>query len=165
MIARNNPAGPLMERTVVITRVFHASRELVFRTWTDPAHLAAWWGPKDFTNPLCQVDLRVGGTLRIVMRAPDGTEHPVRGVFREITPPERLVFTNTATDGAGKVLLEGLTTVTFADQGKGYTRLTVESRAVARVDYASRMLEGMEAGWAQSIDRLGDHLTKTRASG
>ena len=164
MTARNNPDAPLTERTVVITRVFEAPRELVFRAWTDPVHLAAWWGPNGFTNPVCDVDLRVGGKLRIVMRAPDGAEHPMIGVFQEITPPERLVFTNVATDRAGKILLEGLTTVTFAKHGDGHTRLTVESRAVARVDYASRMLEGMETGWTQSIDRLGDHLATTRAT-
>jgi uncharacterized protein YndB with AHSA1/START domain len=158
VVARNSPKAPLTERTVVITRVFEASREAVFKAWTDPAHLAAWWGPRSFTNPVCEVDLRVGGKLRIVMRAPDGAEHPMMGVFREITPPERLVFTNIATDPAGTVLLEGLTTVTLAEHGAGHTRLTVESRAVARVDYASRMLEGMEVGWTQSIDRLGEFL-------
>ena len=164
MSVRNNSSEPLTERTVVITRVFEAPRELVFRAWTDPAHLAAWWGPRGFTNPVCEVDLRLGGKLRIVMRAPDGAEHPMIGIFREITPPERLVFSNIATDPAGTVLLEGLTTVTFVQHGDGHTRLTVESRAVARVDYASRMLEGMQAGWTQSIDRLGEHLAKTRAA-
>ncbi len=161
MNARNSP---LTERTVVITRIFDAPRALVFKAWTDPAQLAAWWGPKGFTNPVCEVDLRVGGRLRIVMRAPDGAEHPMIGIFREISAPERLVFSNIATDREGKILLEGLTTVIFADHGDGRTKLTVESRAVARVDYASRMLEGMEAGWMQSIDRLGEHVSQTRAA-
>jgi len=148
----------LTERTVVITRIFDAPRALVFKAWTDPAHLSQWWGPRGFTNPVCEVDPRVGGTLRIVMRAPDGAEHPMIGVFREIDPPARLVFDNIATDRDGKVLLEGLTTVLFAEHGRGRTKLTVESRATARVDYAWRMLEGMEAGWTQSIDRLGEHV-------
>jgi uncharacterized protein YndB with AHSA1/START domain len=162
MIARNELEAPLTERTVVITRVFEAPRDLVFKAWTDPIHLAAWWGPRGFENPVCEVDPRVGGKLRIVMRAPDGAEHPMIGEFREIKPPERLVFTSIATDSFGTVLLDGLTTVTLAEHGDGHTRLTVESRAVARVDYASRMLEGMETGWTQSIDRLGDHLAKMR---
>ncbi len=161
MNARNSP---LTERTVVITRIFDAPRALVFKAWTDPAQLAAWWGPKGFTNPVCEVNLRVGGRLRIVMRAPDGAEHPMTGIFREISAPERLVFTNIATDREGAILLEGLTTVIFADLGAGRTKLTVESRAVARVDYASRMLEGMEAGWTQSIDRLGDHIAGMHAA-
>ncbi len=106
----------------------------------------------------------MGGQLRIVMRAPDGAEHPMIGVYGEIVPPERLVFTNIATDRQGKILLEGLTSVIFAEHGDGHTKLTVESRAVARVDYASRMLEGMETGWSQSIDRLGEHVSQMRAA-
>jgi uncharacterized protein YndB with AHSA1/START domain len=164
MDARNSSDTKLTDRTVVITRVFDAPRELVFKAWTDPVHLARWWGPKGFTNPICEVDLRVGGALRIVMRAPDGAEHPMTGVFREIDPPARLVFDNVAIDREDKVLLEGLTTVTFAEHGTGGTKLTVESRAVARVDYAWRMLEGMETGWTQSIDRLGEHVGAMRAA-
>jgi uncharacterized protein YndB with AHSA1/START domain len=162
--AKNNPDGKLTNRTVVITRVFDAPRELVFQAWTDPEHLVRWWGPKGFTNPICEVDLRVGGAFHIVMRAPDGAEHPMTGVFRTIDPPARLVFESIATDREGKVLLDGLTTVTFVEHGAGGTKLTVESRAVGRVDYAWRMLEGMETGWTQSIDRLGAHIVGMRAT-
>ena len=163
-MAENNRSGAAAnERTIVITRIFDAPRELVFKAWTDAAHLAQWWGPKGFTNPVCEVDARPGGALRIVMRAPDGAERPMTGVFREVTAPARLVFTNVAVDRDGKPLLEGLTTVTFAEQG-GKTRLTLESRAVGLVDYAARMLEGMEAGWTQSIDRLGEQLVRMRAA-
>ena len=165
MDERNSPVGKLTQRTVVITRIFDAPRDVVFNAWTDPRHLSQWFGPKGFTNPVCEVDLRVGGTLRIVMRAPDGARHPMIGVFREIVPPERLVFTNTATDMAGKVLLEGLTTVTLAEHGNGQTKLTTESSAAARVDFASGMLEGMEVGWTQTIDRLGEHVATTRTAG
>jgi uncharacterized protein YndB with AHSA1/START domain len=160
---RNSSGAAATERTVVITRTFDAPRELVFKAWTDAKHLAQWWGPKGFTNPICEVDARPGGALRIVMRAPDGAEHPMTGVFREVRAPARLVFTNVAVDRDGKPLLEGLTTVTFAEQG-GKTKLTVESRAVGLVAYAARMLEGMEAGWTQSIDRLGDHVARMRAA-
>jgi uncharacterized protein YndB with AHSA1/START domain len=162
-VAEKNKSGAASERTVVITRVFDAPRELVFKAWTEATQLAQWWGPKGFTNPVCDVDARVGGTLRIVMRAPDGAEHPMTGVFREVIAPARLVFTNVAVDRDGKPLLEGLTTVTFAEQG-GKTKLTLESRAVGLVDYASRMLEGMEAGWTQSIDRLGEQVARMRAA-
>src|SRR5690349_8008540 len=101
--ARSSAGAPMTERTVVITRIFDAPRELVFEAWINPMHLAAWFGPKGFTNPVCEVDLRIGGKLRIVMRAPDGTQHPMIGIFREIVRPERLVFTNIATDVAGKI--------------------------------------------------------------
>jgi uncharacterized protein YndB with AHSA1/START domain len=160
---RNSSGATANEQTIVITRVFDAPRDLVFKAWTDAAHLAQWWGPKGFTNPVCEVDARPGGALRIVMRAPDGAEHAMTGVFREVAPPARLVFTSTAVAQDGKPLLEGLTTVTFAEQG-GKTKLTVESRAVGRVDYAARMLEGMEAGWTQSIDRLGEQIARMRTT-
>ena len=165
MAGRNNSDAKPAERSVVITRIFDAPRELVFKAWTDPKHVAQWWGPKGFTNPVCEMDVRPGGALRIVMRGPDGAEYPMTGIYREIAPPERLVFTNIAVDGEGKTLLEGLTTVTFAEYAGGKTRLSVETRAVARVDYASRMLEGMETGWTQTIDRLGEHVTRMRLVG
>jgi uncharacterized protein YndB with AHSA1/START domain len=150
--------GPTGELT--LTRVFNAPRSLVFKMWTDPKHLARWWGPKGFINPLCEVDPRVGGTLHIVMRAPDGAEYPMRGVFREIVEPERLVFTNIAVDREDKPMLDGVTTVTFAEQA-GKTRLTVHTRVVGLVPLAAQMIAGMEAGWTQSIDRLEQLLAKS----
>jgi len=142
-------------RELVLTRTLDAPRELVFRAWTEPAQLARWWGPKGFTNPVCELDPRPGGTLRIVMRAPDGAQHPMTGVFREIVIPERLVFTFVAVDNEEQPLLEGLTQVSFAERG-GKTELTVKTRAIGLVDFAGRMLQGMEAGWTQSIERLAE---------
>lgn len=107
----------MTERDVVLTRIFNAPPELMFKLWTDPLHVAQWWGPHGFTNPVCEMDVRPGGALRIVMRAPDGTDYPMKGVFQEIVAPERLVFTNIAVDASGDHLIEGLTTVTFAAQG------------------------------------------------
>jgi uncharacterized protein YndB with AHSA1/START domain len=144
---------PLIERELTITRIFDAPRELVFAMWTDPKHLVRWWGPEGFTSPVCEVDARPGGALRIVMRAPDGTEHPMKGVFREVVRPERLVFTNMPVGSKDEPLADGLTTVTF-DESNGRTTLTLHTRAAALVPLANRMLEGMSAGWNQSIDRL-----------
>jgi uncharacterized protein YndB with AHSA1/START domain len=141
------------ERELTLTRVLDAPRELVFRLWTDPKHLAQWWGPMGFTNPECEMDARPGGALRIVMRAPDGTDYPMIGTYHEVTPPERLVFSFSAVDGQGDRLIDGLTTVTFAERG-GKTELIVQTRAVALVPPAIRMLEGMDAGWRQTLDRL-----------
>ena len=146
-----------LTREVTITRLVDAPRELVFRAWTDPKHLAQWWGPNGFTNPVCEVDLRVGGMLRIVMRAPNGTEFPMRGVFREIVAPERLVFTDTPVDKDDNDIIDGLTTVTFAEEG-GKTRLTLHTRARVLNPDAAWMLEGMQAGWTQSIDRFEAHV-------
>ncbi len=140
-------------KEVTITRVFNASRETVFRAWTDPKQVAQWWGPKGFTNPVCEVDPKPGGALRIVMRAPDGNEYPMKGTFREVIAPSSIVFTSIAVDKNGRHLLEGNTTVTFAEED-GKTRLALHSRAVGLVEEAVGMLEGMQAGWTQSIDRL-----------
>ena len=149
-------------REITLTRIIDAPRELVFRMWTDPAHLAKWWGPRDFTNPVCEIDARPGGAIRIVMRAPDGTDYPMAGTFREIVVPERLVFTNCALDRDGKILLDGLTAVTFAKQGEK-TKLTVQTRATALVHAAARYLEGMQAGWEQTLDGLEQHTEATAA--
>jgi uncharacterized protein YndB with AHSA1/START domain len=146
-----------MPREVTISRLIAAPRALVFKAWTDPMHLARWWGPRGFSNPVCEVDARVGGQLRIVMRGPDGTDYPMRGVFREVVAPQRLVFTNFPVDADDRPLMDGLTTVTFADEdGKGglKTRVTVVTRATGLAPVAAKMLDGMEAGWTQSIDRL-----------
>ena len=152
-----NPASDPMERELTITRVFDAPRELVFRAWTDPTHMAQWWGPKNFTNRVEQMDVRPGGAWRIIMCAPDGNEFPAQGVYREIVPPDRLAFSNLAVDKDGNVIIDGFTTVTFTDHN-GKTKLTLETRGVAKVAYAANYLKGMEAGWTQSLERLAESL-------
>lgn len=161
-LAEHLPAMGFDARSVVIERFYAAPPALVFQCWTDPKQMASWWGPHGFTNPVCELDVRVGGKWRIVMRAPDGTDYPCGGVYQEIAPGERLVFTNIATDAAGKPVLAGLTTVTFADVD-GKTRLTVSARMTALVDYAVRYLEGMQAGWTQSLERLESEVGRTLA--
>src|SRR5687768_2336267 len=94
--AKRTAAKPIAETEVVLTRLFDAPRALVFKVWTEPRHLAQWWGPRDFTNPVCELDVRVGGSILIHMRAPDGRVYPMTGTFREIVAPERLVFTAVA---------------------------------------------------------------------
>jgi len=145
---------------VVITRVFDAPRELVFKAWTDPKRMAQWWGPRGFTNPICELDARVGGAWRIVMRSSAGIEYPCGGMYREIVEPERFVFTNIATDNQGNPVLDGLTTVIFAQYG-GKTKLTLQTRAVAVFAHAAAYLAGMEAGWTQSLERLAEELARS----
>jgi uncharacterized protein YndB with AHSA1/START domain len=155
----DTPTKPFAEREITITRVFDAPRALVFAAWTDAEHLAQWWGPRGFTAPVCTFDARVGGALRIHMRAPDGNIYPMKGEIREIVPPERLVFTNIALDAADNAIIDGLTTVTFAEDN-GKTRLTLHTRGSAMVDYAADYLKGMEIGWTQSIDKLQAYLAR-----
>lgn len=155
MSAHTTPSR--IRRDLTITRKLKAPRALVFRAWTEPKHLAQWFGPRGFTIPECAVDARIGGGLTIVMQAPDGARHPMRGIFREVVQNERLSFTNIALDADGEKLLEGMTTVTFADEGSG-TRMTLMTYAEGAAGIVERMLDGMEAGWSQSLDKLAEHL-------
>ena len=146
------------EKELVLTRVYNAPRERVWKAWTDPKQLAQWWGPAGFTNPRCEADVRPGGALRIDMRGPDGTVYPMSGVYREVVAPERLVFTGSALDKKGKPLFEVLNTVTFAEQG-GKTKLTVQAQVVKKIAaVADQYLKGQEQGWGQSLKRLEEFL-------
>jgi len=163
MTPKPEKPGGAAAREIVITRVFDAPRDLVFRAWTDAEHLARWWGPKGFTNPVCQIDARPGGAWRIVMRAPNGADYPGQGVYQEVVRPEKLVFTNDAVDAAGSPLMKGLTTVTFDEEG-AKTKMTLRTRATAMVDFARAYLAGMEAGWTQSVDKLAAELARSRTT-
>ncbi len=142
---------------LVITRVFDAPRQLVFRAWTDPKQVAQWWGPNGFTNPVCELDVRPGGEIRIHMRAPNGVIYPMKGVFEEIVEPERIVFVSSALDENGNSMFDVRNTITFAEK-QGKTSLTMQARVLRETAIAPQYLQGMEAGWNQSLDRLGNHL-------
>ena len=147
-----------MGREFAIAREIAAPRNLVFSAWTDPELLARWWGPRGFTNPVCEWLARPGKTLHVVMRAPNGVDYPMGGEFREIAAPERLVFTSGALDEKGKMLFEFLHTVAFADKN-GRTLLTLVSRVIKTTADANRYISGFEAGMIQSLERLAEALT------
>jgi uncharacterized protein YndB with AHSA1/START domain len=125
----------------------------VFRAWTDTKQLAEWWGPKGFTNPVCEVDPRVGGAIRIHMRAPNGVVYPMTGRFVEIDRPHRLVFMTAALDGEGKPMFEVRNTVTFTAVAAG-TEISLVAEVTSATADAPRYLAGMTQGWSQSLDRL-----------
>src|SRR5712692_745612 len=159
---KNMATGSIMaseERELVLTRVFDAPRDLVFKAWTDPNCVAMWWGPHRFTNPECELDLRPGGAILIHMRGPDGTVYPMTGVFQEVVEPERIVFTSAALDDKGTPMFEVLTTVTFTEQN-GKTKQILRARVIKRTAQAAPYLKGMEAGWTQSLERLAESLAK-----
>jgi len=151
--ARNEPAKEPAARGLTVTRVIPAPPELVYRAWTDPEKLAQWWGPKGFTNPVCEMDVRPDGALRIEMRAPDGTVYPMTGVYQEIVEPERLAFTSAALDPERAPLFEVLTTASFLERGSK-TILRVQTRIVKSTAAAAPYLRGMLLGWTQSLERL-----------
>jgi uncharacterized protein YndB with AHSA1/START domain len=143
----------------VMTRVFDAPRELVFKAWTDPKHLAQWWGPRGFTNPVCEWDARPGGKIYDVMRAPNGTDYPMGGEFREIVPPEKVVIMCGALDDKGKLLFEFLHTVTFTEE-KGKTKMTLHSRVLKTTPDANKYIGGFEAGMGSSLEKLQELLAQ-----
>jgi len=149
---------PASERDVVITRVFDAPRALVWKAWTDPNQVAQWWGPKYFTTPVCEMDVRPGGAILIQMRGPDGALYLNKGVFHEIAEPERIVFTSLAfEDDAGNHQIEALNTVTF-EEHNGKTKFTLRAVVVKSTPEVAGALAGMEEGWNLSLDKLAEHL-------
>jgi uncharacterized protein YndB with AHSA1/START domain len=155
-----------LSRELTLTRVFDAPRELVFRAWTDPKMLAKWWGPQGVTNPECEVDGRVGGKIRVVMLAGAelgelaGQRWPMDGEFTVFDSPNKLAFRNQAVDLEGKVLIDGVTTVTFEAEGRK-TKMTLHTTAKGMVPQAAQMLAGMEAGWTQSLDKFSSLMSVT----
>jgi uncharacterized protein YndB with AHSA1/START domain len=147
------------KKELEISRLFDAPRDLVFKMWTDPEHLAQWWGPHGFTNPVCEMDARTGGAILIHMKGPDGTVYPMDGIFHEIVKPERLVFMSAALDENGNRLFEVLNTITFAEEGKK-TKLTLKASVSKITPDAWKYLDGMDLGWSQSLERMGDYVQK-----
>ncbi len=141
-------------KELTITRLINAPRQRVWKAWTDPKQVAQWWGPRGFTNPVCEVDAKPGGKILIHMSG-FGMLAPMAGVFTEVVEQERLVFTNNAYFDASlsRILIEGVTTVTFADEG-GKTRLTVHATVLKAAPEATQALAGMNQGWSEQIDKL-----------
>jgi uncharacterized protein YndB with AHSA1/START domain len=137
------------DRELLITRVFDAPRELVFSVWTRPEQVTRWWGPNDFTLPVCEMDFRVGGSYKYCMRSPEGEDHWVWGEYREIDEPERIVFTWQRKDLQGNLRSDSVVTVTF-EETQGKTRFTLHQGVF---EFAE---DGAEhyGGWSECMDRL-----------
>ena len=156
MAEKNSPATGPADRQLVITRVFDAPRGLVFKAWTEPEHLERWQGaPRGFAVTAHQMEVRPGGAYRVCMRSPEGVDHWLQGVYREIVEPERLVFTHVWLDAQGRPGKETLVTITFAERG-GKTELTLHQVGFKSVE--SR--DGHKEGWTSTFDRLADYLGK-----
>jgi uncharacterized protein YndB with AHSA1/START domain len=149
MAATTDTATIPSERELILTRLVDAPRSLVFKVWTEPSHLVRWWGPKDFSAPSLEMEVRPGGAWRACIRSPEGIDHWMQGVY-----PERLVFTF-AWEEAGLPGHETLVTVTFADQG-GKTRLTFHQAVFESIE--SR--DWHQSGWSECFDRLENYLAQ-----
>jgi uncharacterized protein YndB with AHSA1/START domain len=141
------------DREIVITRVFDAPPRLVWEALTNPEHVPHWFGPRGWTLPVCQIDFRPGGAWRFVVHGPDGTDMGMRGVYREITPTERLVSTESFDDYPG----ESLNTLILTEED-GKTRITVTVLYPSKGVRDAVLQSGMQKGASESYDRLAEHL-------
>ena len=155
------------QQALVIERVFEATPARVWQAWTDPELFKRWWGPKDYTCPVCKIDLRVGGKYIASMRAPNGQDLMWSGgVFREITPTSRLVFTDMFTDPEGNLIPASqygmsadwpdvlLVTLTFSELEPGKTLFTLRHEGMPEGQDRELSAEG----WRQSFEKLADSL-------
>lgn len=150
---------------LLITRILNAPRETVWNAWTQPEHIKKWWGPKDFTCPGVQQDLRVGGKYVYCMRGPAGSPWDKDmwsgGEYREIVPMEKIVATDNFMDEKGNVVsptdfgmpgnweMPMVVTVTFEDAGPGKTKLTIH-----HTGHPAEMADDAKTGWNQSLDKF-----------
>jgi len=143
-------------RAIVGTREFDAPRALVFSAWTDPKHLAQWWGPHGFTTTTSSFDFRPGGVWRFVMHGPDGRDYQNRITFEEIVPPERIVYRHGGGDDVEPVQFS--TTVILEDLG-GRTRVIWRGEFPSAAD-RNRVIKdyGADKGLAESMVRLADFV-------
>lgn len=157
---------------LVITRIFNAPRELVFKVWTEAEHLQHWWGPKGFTFGVVKLDLRPGGIFHYSMRSPDGHEMWGKFFYREINAPEKLVFINSFSDEEGNTVrapfsptwpMEILNTLTFTEH-EGKTMLTMRGGPINATEEERKTyeaaFESMKQGFTGTFSQLDDYLAK-----
>ncbi|MGA3245335.1 MAG: SRPBCC domain-containing protein [Bacteroidota bacterium] len=157
---------PVQKNQLVITRIFNAPRNLVWKAWTDPVHFRRWWGPKRFTCPAANTDFRVGGRYLWCMRSPEGKDYWSTGIFREIVPMERIVYTDSFADEKGNIVpasyygllghgmsLEFQVTIILEDLGST-TKMTLTHAGFPEGEVTVLA----SAGWNESFDKLAASL-------
>jgi uncharacterized protein YndB with AHSA1/START domain len=141
---------------LVLTRVLEAPRALVFKVWSEPEHLVRWWGPTGFTLPSCKIEFHPGGAFHCLMLSPEGSEHRMHGVYREIVAPEKISFSWTWVDAEGQPGPETLVTVTLEEAGKdgAQTKLTLHHAVFESITAR----DAHNGGWTQCLERLGAYV-------
>lgn len=145
---------PPNARELVLTRLIDAPREKLYRAWTEPELLVQWFSPLPWTTPEAELDLRAGGKSRVIMRSPEGETFPSEGVYLEVVPNERLVFTDAYTAGwepSEKPFMTAI--ITFEDEA-GKTRYTARVRHWSEADREEHEGMGFHEGWGQCADQL-----------
>lgn len=145
-------------RELVITRIFDAPRELVFRAWTDPAMVVQWWGPRGFTTTVHEMNVKPGGTWIFTMHGPDGRDYPNKIVFIEVMEPELIIYKHSGDEDTEPVNFH--VTVSFEEEGNK-TKLRMRSLFESAADL-ERVIRDYHAdeGAVQTMDRLGEFLAK-----
>jgi uncharacterized protein YndB with AHSA1/START domain len=147
-------AAPTSDRELVLTRLIDAPREKLFKAWTDPDLLKRWFAPLPWTTPHAELDVRPGGANLIVMRGPDGKEFPNRGVYLDIVPNERLVFTDAYTNAWAPSEKPFMTAILTFEDEDGKTRYTARVRHWTVADRETHERMGFHQGWGQCTDQL-----------
>lgn len=155
MPERNSDTLTAKGRELVITRVFDAPRDLVWKAWTEPERIKQWSAPRGFTIPVAEGELRPGGAWKSCMRKPDGTDLWLGGVYHEIDEPKRLVFTHAWLDEHGNPGPETVVTVTLTERG-GKTEMNFRQSGFDSIE--SR--DGHAGGWNECFDKLEELLAK-----
>ena len=157
---------------MIVTRVFDAPRELVWKAWTDPKYVMQWWGPQGFTSPVCKMDFRVGGKSLCCMKSPDGQEFWNGIEYFEIVPFEKIVSSMYFADAQGNKVeaesygieheaIEGAYDVTlFEDLGNGQTKLT----QIGNEPMESAKSSGQLEGWNQILDKVAALLVNMKVA-
>ena len=140
-------------KELTITRTFNAPIDLVWAAWTDVEHIKNWWGPKGFTNPVCEWNAEVGSKLYIEMKAPNGVSYPMDGEFTEIVQHEKIIFLSAALDKKGDHLFDILNTIYFIEEGDK-TKLILHFAMTNVTAKGAPYLQGQEIGWNMSLDKL-----------
>lgn len=151
--------GDIGSRELVLTRIFDAPREKIFRAWTDPELLKQWFAPKPWTTPKAELDVRPGGSCVVTMRSPEGQEFPNPGVYLDVVQNERLVFTDafvTAWTPSQKAFM--VATITLEDLGGGRTKYTARCQHWSAEDRKAHEEMGFYEGWGQCADQLAELL-------
>lgn len=153
-------ATPTHENELVLTRLIDAPRAKLYRAWTDPELLKQWFAPLPYTTPHAETDVRPGGSSLIVMRGPEGPDMPNRGVYLEVVPNEKLVFTDAYTEAWVPSEKPFMTvTLTFENED-GKTRYTARVRHWTKADTETHEKMGFHVGWGICADQLTDQATK-----
>lgn len=142
------------DRELVLTRVIDAPPEKLYRAWTEPALLTQWFAPKPWTTPKAELNLRPGGANLIVMRGPDGSEYPNRGLYLEIVPNRKIVFTDAYTSAWEPSAKPFMTVILTFEPQDGKTLYTARVRHWSVADRETHEKMGFHQGWGQCADQL-----------